>query len=173
MKKTVVSLGLLASAFSPLTTTLALLISPFPTMWMNVTLAVLLGLPLLLVPLTLLAASKLADERIRSSKVRKKDVEILSFISSFILPITVAIFAPEDARTAATLVVLILLSIVYVRGGLQYLNPVLTLLGYHLYLVEQHNGAEVYVLTRQNFLMQQASIDAKRLATNIYIQMGK
>ena len=170
MVRFLVSIGLLASAFSPLTVTMALVVSPFPTAWLNWVLAVVLALPVLLIPLVIRTARKLGPMDFVPAKVRRRDADNLSLISSFILPISLALFAPDPTRTPASVVVLALLIVVYWRAGLQYLNPVLLVFGYHLYSVEQKNGTETFVLTRASFVSQTEGFRAYSIAPHIYVR---
>jgi hypothetical protein len=170
MLRSVVSTGLLASAFSPVLVVLAIVVHPLPEIWMNALLAVVLALPLGLLPLVYRRAQGLGASRLRAAKVRRRDGDNLALLSSYILPLTVAFFAPDPARTPASVAVLVLLALLYVRGGLQYLNPVLVIIGVHLYAVELDNGAEVFVLSRSPRLAQTDPIDAVQYSDNIYIE---
>jgi hypothetical protein len=170
MRQFLISSGLLLSAFSPLLVILALVTSPFPDLWANVVLAIVLALPMLLLIVALRATRALGVERLRTTKVRRRDGDNLSLVSSFILPIAVAVFAPEDVRAPASLVVLVLLAVIYWRGGLQYLNPVLIVGGYHVYAVDLESGAEVFVLSRARHLPQKGTIDAGRFSDNILVE---
>ncbi|WP_438352532.1 hypothetical protein [Microbacterium sp. CJ88] len=170
MLRFVVSAGLLASAFSPVAVVLAVVVHPFPDVWANVVLAVALALPLGLLPLVWWRAQRLGEARLRPAKVRRRDADNLALLSSNVLPLTVAFFAPDDARTPASVVVLVILMLLYVRGGLQYLNPVLVVIGVHLYAVELDNGVEVWVLSRRSRLPQTEPIDAVQYSDHIYLE---
>lgn len=169
MRGLVGTLGLLGSAFSPLAVILVFVVNPFPELWQNVVVAVVLALPLLFLPLTLWAVRSVGPSPLALTKVRRKDADNLSLISSFILPLTVAFFAPDGVRTPASVVVLLYLVVVYWRGGLQYLNPVLMVAGYRLYAVDQANGAEVFLLARRAYLPQRARVSAYKYSDNIYL----
>lgn len=165
-----VSAGLLASAFSPVAVVLALVAQPLPELWMDIVLAVVLALPLLFIPLVLRATRRLQEERLHPVKVRRRDADNLPLLSSFVFPLTAAFFTPDTARAAASFAVLALLMIVYARAGLQYLNPVLIVIGYRLYGVELDNGSEVFVLTRRRYLPQNQPLDVHRFSDSIFIE---
>ena len=165
-------IGLFASAFSPVLVALALVTWPFASTAFNILLLVLCALPAAMVGLTLRAAARLQDNRVRYAKLRRTDRDVLTFMASYVLPIATAFFAADAARWAATGILLLLLIVIYVRGQLFQLNPVLAVLGYRLFELESDEGAFVTVLSRRRSLPQH-SLLAKRFSDELYIDFER
>ena len=166
-------IGLFASAFSPVLVALALVTSPFPWPPGNVFLAVGCALHALLVWVTLAGAKKLQDNRVRFSRVRRTDRDVLTFMASFVLPIAAAFFAIDAAKWVATGILLLLLIVVYVRAQLFQLNPVLTMLGFRVFEVENADGVVVTILSRRRSLPADGSVLVKRFSDELYIDFER
>lgn len=164
--------GLFASAFSPVLVALALVTTPFDSVLPDLLLVIACAAPALVVGVTLRAARRLQDNRVRYVKVSRVDRDVLAFMASFVLPIATAFFAVDAARWAATGVLLALLIVVYVRGQLYHLNPVLSVLGFRLYEVESDAGTVVTVLSRRRSLPE-GSVLARRFSDELYIDLGR
>jgi hypothetical protein len=162
---------LLASAFSPLLAVMVLLAALGGEPWLTAVLMAVALAPIGVLALVLRALRRVQATRLRTTRVRARDLDVLGFVSSYVLPVAVALFAGETREDVASLLLLGLLAVVYVRAGLYHLNPALTMLGYRLYEVEQDNGAAVMVLTRARHLPQRGDLDARRLADGVLIQL--
>lgn len=172
MRRSLVGAALLASAFSPLLAVMVLIVNLGGEVWLTVVLMVVALLPIGGLALVLRALSRVQLTRLRTRRIRTRDQDVLGFVSAYVLPVAAALFAGDTSGDVASLLLLGLVALVYVRAGLYHLNPSLTLLGYRLYEVEQDNGVEVMVLTRERHLPQHADLDAHRLADGVLIQLG-
>lgn len=171
MRRSLVGGALLASAFSPLLAVMVLLAALGGEPWLTAVLMAVALAPIGVLALVLRALRRVQATRLRTTRVRARDLDVLGFVSSYVLPVAVALFAGETREDVASLLLLGLLAVVYVRAGLYHLNPALTMLGYRLYEVEQDNGAAVMVLTRARHLPQRGDLDARRLADGVLIQL--
>jgi hypothetical protein len=82
------------------------------------------------------------------------------------------LFGGKDWVTAvATAVLVLLLAVIYVRGGLYHLNPVLALAGFRLYEVTEQNGRITMLLSRKNHLPQSGVVTYRRLGGDAAIQL--
>ncbi|MEY2849443.1 MAG: hypothetical protein RI885_2110 [Actinomycetota bacterium] len=167
-----VGIGLFASAFSPVLVAIALVTQPFETIAADVALVVVCAAPALLVGVTLRSARRLQDSRVRFLKVRRVDRDVLTFLASFVLPISAAFLAEDAAKWAATGVLLVLLLTVYLRAQLFQLNPVLTLLGFRAFEVESERGIVTIVLSRRRSLPE-GSVLARRFSDELYIDFER
>ncbi|WP_165068556.1 hypothetical protein [Marisediminicola senii] len=172
MRESLVGVGLFASAFSPVLVALALVSSPFASPVATTALVVACALPALLVGLVLRGAGRLQLSRIRYAKVRHTDRDVLTFMSSFVLPIAAAFFADDPQAWAATGVLLLLLVVVYVRGRLYHLNPILTVLGFRIFEVESESGLVVTVLSRRRGLPAE-TMTATRFSDELYLDLER
>jgi hypothetical protein len=171
--KAFVGFGLLASAFSPLLIALTLVVRPLPELGWNIALAALFALPALLFALVLQAAKGLAAKRITVASSTPKDIDLVTFVSSYLAPIAIALFATDLPRLIGMLVLLAILLVVYVRSGLFALNPLFAVAGYRLYqVVEQRSGITWWVLTRRRTLPAGGVADGVRIAESVIIELG-
>ena len=150
--KSLVGLGLLASAFAPLVALLAIVqIDELGRVgWAILAACVLAELLLFLV---LRTVSQIQARTIETTSVRRADERVLAFTSSYVVPVVVVMLGEGTATTiVATTALVGLLAIIYVRAGLYHLNPTLALLGYRLYEVTETNGTVTMLLTTEKHL---------------------
>lgn len=173
MRRALVATALFASAFSPVLVALALVSTPFDLWWADIGLVVACALPAAVVPLVLRSARRVQSTRVRFSRVRRTDRDVLAFMVSFVLPIASAFFAVDAGRWAATGVLLGLLMIIYIRGQLFHLNPVLAAIGYRSFEVENVDGVVVSVLSRRRSLPPDGTVLAVRFSDELYIDFER
>lgn len=165
--------GLLASAFSPVLVALVLVVQPLPDLWWNVGLALLLALPALLFALVLRAARGLATKRITAQSSTPRDIDLVSFVGSYLAPIAIALFASDVPRLVGMLVLLAVLVLVYLRAGLYWLNPLFAIAGFHLHqVVEDRSGITWMVVSRRRTLPAGSPAEGQVLARGVIIELG-
>lgn len=163
-----VRLGLFLSAYAPLLVLLAVLRS-FGSVWTSYVLGGLAATGCLL---TLLFWHSLHDQQftwLRSQRTRPRDVDVLNFFITYVVPFAAAPLNDTRARVAL-IVFLLFIGALYLRAGLYQIHPLLLLVGYHLYDAELADGATVGVLTRKPFLPQQVALKAVPLMPNVYLE---
>jgi Mn2+/Fe2+ NRAMP family transporter len=167
-----VGLVLLASAFAPLVALLAVLRLP-DLGWIA---WLLIGLSVLAVGLLLLVLKALAGGQVRTieaKEIKREDERVLRFMASYIVPLVVAAFGGAALPTLlGTAGVVLLLALLYVRGQMYHLNPVLSLLGYRLYEVKQPTNAIVMVLSRRRHLRHDEPIRCRFLTDDVAFEAG-
>lgn len=167
----VVGVGLLASAFAPLVLIVAVLrvrdLGPWG--WVLIGLSVV---AMLLLVAVLRTAARIQAHAAQTTTVRRADERVLGFTGSYLVPAVVVLFGGEDWITAvATAVLVVLLAVIYVRGGLYHLNPVLALAGFRLYEVTEQNGRVTMLLSRKYHLPQTGVVTYRRLGGDAAIQL--
>ncbi|MFD4420861.1 hypothetical protein ACFWN7_05075 [Agromyces sp. NPDC058484] len=168
--RAIVGAGLLASAFAPLLALIAVL--KLPTLgW--VSWAILAGclLSLVLLWLVFRSLARIQPRPVESVEVRREDERALTFASSYIVPVVVALFGDDVASLAATVLLILLLVVIYVRAGLYHLNPTLAVVGFRLYQVTAASGAVTMVLSRSRYLPQQGVVECRYLGDDVAIQL--
>lgn len=168
--KGIVGAGLLASAFAPLVALIAVL--KLPTLGL-VSWAILAGclLSLALLWLVLRSVARLQPRNVESVQVKRADESVLGFTSSYIVPVVVALFSDDIASLVATIALVLLLVVIYVRAGLYHLNPTLAVVGFRLYEVTASSGAATMVLSRSRHLPQQGVVECRYLGDDVAIQL--
>ncbi len=168
--KAIVGAGLLVSAFAPLLALIAIL--KLSTLgW--VSWAILAGclLSLVLLWLVLRSVAQLQPRPVESVEVRRADESVLGFTSSYIVPVVVALFSDDIASLVATIALVLLLVVIYVRAGLFHLNPTLAVVGFRLYQVTASGGTVTMVLSRTQHIPQQGVVDCRYLGDDVAIQL--
>ena len=123
--------------------------------------------------LVVAAARRLPDERIQVRSSTPRDVDVLSFMGSYLVPIAVALFTPDPQRLVAMVVLLALLVAVYVGAELYWLNPLLAVAGFRIHqVVDDDSGSTVTVLTRRRSVPAGGRVDARQLAGGVMIELG-
>lgn len=170
--KWLTGLGLLASAFAPLVAVLTLVrIDQLRVLGWGILSACVLAVVFLAVVLR--SVARIQERTVVSNSVRPADERMLAFTSSYVMPVVVAVFAPPQIQTlVATLVLLALMMVIYVRAGLYHLNPMLAIIGFRLYEVTAENGTVVMVLTRAKHIPQRGNLQVRYLSESVAIQQG-
>ena len=167
----VVGAGLLASAFAPLVLVVALLRVHEVGLWAWALVAASIAAMVLLVAV-LRTAARIQAHTVETTAVRRADERVLGFTGSYLVPTVVVLLGGKDWATAVTTsVLLVLLAVIYVRGGLYHLNPVLALAGFRLYEVTEENGRLTMLLSRQEHLPQAGRVTYRRLGGPAAIQL--
>lgn len=162
--------GLLASAFAPLVAVLAVL-RLRDLGWWAAGLLVLCAAAFGLLGWVLRDLRSIQARPVRAKQVRRADERVVAFTSSYLLPFVLAVFGPESlTKLAATVVMVAILAVIYVRSGLFHLNPTLALLGYRLYEVTAVNGTVTMLLTRRTYLSQDAAVQCWFLGDDVALE---
>ncbi|CAO3441953.1 hypothetical protein [Azospirillum argentinense] len=100
--------------------------------------------------------------------IRRKDSDTMSYIASYVVPFAATTF--DKAEQVASLCIFLgVLWAVYVNTGMIHINPMLSLIGYNLYEVEDSEG-NTYFLMSKNNLRRGARIRAIDLANGIFVE---
>jgi len=166
-----VGFGLLASAFAPLVALLAVVRFDElgPASWVILAAC---GVAVLLLVLVLRSVAGIQSRTIDCQSVRSADERVLSFTSSYFVPLVIAVFGESDTPTlVATAALVAVMATIYVRAGLYHLNPTLALAGYRLYEVTATNGTVTMVLTKERHLRQDGALVCRYVGDDVAIQM--
>lgn len=162
---------LLASAFAPLVALLAV-VRLADLGWVT---WLLLGLALLAVLMLGLVLRALDGGQVRTveaKEIKREDERVLRFTASYIVPLVVAAFGGAGLPTLLGAAGVVgLLALMYVRGQMYHLNPVLAALGYRLYEVKQPTNAIVMVLSRRRYLRHDEPIRCHFLTEDVAVDV--
>lgn len=83
------------------------------------------------------------QEKVTGRQIR--DGDVMGYIASYIIPL---VTFPLNGwqQMAVLLVFIVVLGIVYINSDMIRINPILNLMGYHLYEITVENGSESYFL---------------------------
>lgn len=113
--------------------------------------------------------------KIRSPVTRKvvsvtqRDTDVMGYIASYLIPFVS--FSLASVQQAVALSVFFgVLFLIYVRSNMIYINPMLNMVGYHLYEVEiEHDPSPRFYITHQR-LKRGDDIHFTPLSDDIYLE---
>lgn len=127
---------------------------------------------LVLLGLVFRSLEKVQPRPVEAVEVSHEDERVLTFTSSYVVPVGVALFSGGDvASLVATVALVLLLITIYVRAGLYHLNPTLAVLGFRLYRVKAASGAVTMLLSRAQHVPQRDVVECRYLGDNVAIQL--
>ena len=108
-------------------------------------------------------------ERKKVINFSKRDSEVMSYIASYLIPF---VTFPLDTlqQLAAVFVFIVVLLTIYVRSNMIYINPVLNVVGYHLYEVEIEHSQQPHYFIARKPLERNREVRFVRLSDDIYLE---
>lgn len=100
--------------------------------------------------------------------IRRKDSDTMSYIASYIIPFAATAF-DNITQVVALGVFLFVLCVVYVNSSMIHINPLLSLMGYNLYEIEDEDGNPYFLVSKRN-LRRGDTVKAIDLADNIFLE---
>jgi hypothetical protein len=100
---------------------------------------------------------------------QEKDGDIMGYIASYIVPLVT--FPLNGWQQVATLLIFILvLGVIYVNSSMIRINPMLSLVGYHLYDVTVENDPETYSLFTRRRIGRGEVVRIVDIGRGIYLE---
>ena len=100
--------------------------------------------------------------------IRRKDSDTMSYIASYIIPFAATAFDKTE-QVVALAVFLVVLCAVYINSSMIHINPILSLMGYNLYEIEDTDGNPYFLISKRN-LRRGDTVKAIDLANNIFLE---
>ncbi len=109
------------------------------------------------------------QEKVTGRQIR--DGDVMGYIASYLLPL---VTFPLNGwqQIAILLVFLAVLGIVYINSDMIRINPMLNLLGYHLYEITVENGPESYSLITRRQVKRGETIRLVDVGRGIFWEKG-
>lgn len=161
---------LFLSSYSPLFVILFIQ-SPFPAKWVAPAMLAVAVVSVAILVGVLRLGTDLNPESLKVIDASKMDTEAVSYIVTYIFPFMGIDFCSSRVSISMTVVFLVL-AILYVNSSLIYINPVLNLLGYHIYEVRSE-GAPVVLITKRRRIPAELIVRACSLDGDIYLEVER
>jgi hypothetical protein len=100
--------------------------------------------------------------------IRRKDSDTMSYIASYIIPFAATPFDKID-QTIALGIFLAVLCAVYINSSMIHINPLLALMGYNLYEIEDTDGNPYFLISKRS-LRRGETVRGIDLANNIFLE---
>ncbi len=105
----------------------------------------------------------------RLTDFQKRDSEVMSYIASYLIPF---VTFPLDTveQVVGLIIFVVVLLILYVNTNMIYVNPMLNLVGYHLYEVNiEHSTSSHYYIARKR-MTRDSEIQFVHLSDDILLE---
>lgn len=111
---------------------------------------------------------RLAPQELKIRTTKSRDGDVITYIVTYILPFTLT--NPQNGREKITLILLIaLISFLYIKSQLFYINPILALIGYRLFQITTERSTSI-LITQKGFIATPAILNVYRLSNFIYLE---
>ena len=113
------------------------------------------------------------------ANVESQDAELAAYVATYLLPFVV-VFGASVQDVLALALFLIFIGVLWVNSGLVYLNPLLAIVGYHVYVAEiRATGAgetgtlpRSFLVSRQRDLRSGDEVRPDRIGRGVLIDLG-
>jgi hypothetical protein len=100
-----------------------------------------------------------------------RDAEPMSYIASYLIPFVALPFSGWQ-QGIALLILIVVLGIVYVNSNMIHINPMLNLLGYHLYEITVEDSKETYSLITRRRIGRGEALHLIDIGEGIFLEKG-
>lgn len=117
------------------------------------------------------AARAAQKHTVHVTQFEDKDKEVLAFLLAYLLPFAAGKDMLADVHWLTGVYVFAIILLVFTHARAFHFNPVLGLLGYHLYRLKDGDGVSMLLISRSE-LRRTGEVRTVRLAYDIYLQIG-
>lgn len=110
-----------------------------------------------------------APRRAVVESVQRKDAEVISYLFTYIFPF-LELKVDDLFNVIGLSIFFLVLMILYVNSNLIHINPMLNLLGYHLYEVSLGDGTVHTILTRRSRLVRGTKLDIVLISDDLSVE---
>jgi hypothetical protein len=160
---------LFVSSYFPLTLIFSIFLIDKQRLWAIVILLVgVTGLVAMLLYFLLVAPRRTPFHE-KVTQLERHDGDVMSYVASYLIPF---VTFPLDGwqQIAAILVFLGVLLVVYVNSNMIYINPMLNLIGYHLYEVNIENNESSFYLITHHRVVRGATLRVVRIGESAFLE---
>lgn len=116
-------------------------------------------------------ARNTAPQPVAVRSVQRQDVEVMAYLFTYVIPFLSVNF--DDLRATVGLTIFfIVLMVLYVHANMIHINPILALIGFHLWEIEDSNGNKITLISRRNRLLQGTEIKAVVISDDLLLEQS-
>jgi hypothetical protein len=115
------------------------------------------------------AARKLAADKIKVDSVLSRDGDAMSYIVTYLLPF-LAVKLSDVTDVASLGIVLLVIAILYVNSNMIYTNPVLNIVGYHIFEIQDDEGKTTALICKRAYIRTGSEIDVISLGDYVLLE---
>lgn len=114
-------------------------------------------------------AQRLSPGKVAVSSVNSRDGDAMSYIVTYLLPfLAIKLNDPADAISLG--VVLFVIGLLYVNSNMIYTNPVLNVVGYHTFEIEDSEGKTTALLCKRAYVRTGSEINAISIGDYVLLE---
>ena len=117
-------------------------------------------------------APRLSSIQGKITALQRHDGDVMGYIASYLIPFVAIPFGGWQ-QGAALLIFVIVLGIVYVNSNMIHINPMLNLLGYHVYEITLENSETSHALITRRHIAKNETIHLIDIGDGIFLDKGK
>lgn len=104
-----------------------------------------------------------------AQKASPLDGDVVGYLVVYLLPfLGVDLTKPESVLPFV--IFLVLIGILYVNSHMVYINPILTLRGYHIYRVVTESGEAKAVISKRDYIPSGTELGLRRVTNYVYVE---
>lgn len=103
--------------------------------------------------------------------LNRRDGEAMSYIVSYLLPF-IALPSSNTGDLISLGIFIVVLAVLYINSDMIHINPVLNLMGWHIYEVEKDSGQICTVISKQKIRVNQ-EIQVGQIGDDLFIFFSK
>jgi drug/metabolite transporter (DMT)-like permease len=112
---------------------------------------------------------KLSAAKVSVASVVSRDGDVMSYIVTYLLPfLAVKLNDPTDVISLG--VVFIVIGLLYVNSNMIHTNPVLNIVGYHIFEIEDANGKTTALICKRSYIRTNSEINAISLGDYVLLE---
>ena len=115
-------------------------------------------------------AQKLSADKVSISSVISRDGDAMSYIVTYLLPF-LAVKLNDSIDVISLGIVLFVIGLLYVNSNMIHANPVLNIVGYHIFEIEDGNGKTTALICKRSYIRTGSEIDA--ISVGDYVLLEK
>lgn len=165
-----IRLILFLSSYAPMFFIFALR-NPFQNWIAQLSFFVLGIISILVLILILKTCQSLAPEIVEVAEIEFKGSESMSYVVTYIIPFLGVDFSSAE-NYLSLLIMFFTLAILYMNSNLIYTNPLINILGYQIYRIQDIDGRNIMLLTKEPSIKAKAKLSVIQIDGNIYVWEG-
>ncbi len=128
------------------------------------------GMSVITLTLFLNTVKQYSSHTVTVVKVESRDSEMTSYIVTYLLPFLVVSFN-DPATTVSLAIMLGVIAIVYVQSNLIHINPLLNVLGFHLFEAETEDGKLTSLICKHTYVRTRSTLNVVSLGDYIMMEV--
>ncbi|MCP4570472.1 MAG: hypothetical protein GY841_23050 [FCB group bacterium] len=141
----------------------------FKPLYLNVIIATLAGFSILIVALFFIFSRKISAVDLPVTSVANKDADALGYIVTYLVPYLGMELADTRNLISVAIVILTLMAI-YVNSNMIFVNPVVNLMGYHIFEITDNEENFYLLLSRRRRIQDGEEIKVARLGGAVVME---